>query len=115
MGGLYADRVMETTSTTGTNPFALSGPVTGYQSFSSKFSNGQSVRYMIQGGTEWEIGEGTYLSNVIYRDGRVHDSSNAGGFVSFSSGVKAIWCEVPAEAVADMGTTLAFRALLVMQ
>ena len=61
MGG-YADRVAETTTTTGTGMIALAGAVSDYQAFSSAFVDGDSVYYCIYGGTDWEVGRGSFFS-----------------------------------------------------
>ncbi len=43
--------------------FILGAPVSGYQSFASAISsltNGDTLRYVIEDGSDWEIGTGTY-------------------------------------------------------
>jgi hypothetical protein len=115
MAGLYADRVMETTTSVGTSSLVLGGAVAGYRDFGSAgLSADQRVRYVIAGGTEWEIGEGTVSSGSLYRV-NVFTSSNSNLLVNFSAGTKAIWVDVPADAIADIGTTLAARAGLIPQ
>lgn len=92
------NRVKETTTTTGTGAVSLGGAPSGYQAFSSTFSNGDDVYYCIEGGAEWEVGLGTYNSSgpTISRD-YVIASSNAGAAVSFSAGSKNVFCTVPGE------------------
>lgn len=106
---LYADRVQETTTTTGTGTVTLAGAVSGFRTFTSVFANNDRVVYVIVGGTEWEVGDGifttggTTLSRV-----NVRASSNAGALVNFSAGTKNAWSDVPADAVIDKGLAYVF-------
>ncbi len=61
MALVLKDRVKETSTTTGTGTFTLAGASTGFQSFSS-IGDGNTTYYAIalQGGSEWEVGIGTY-------------------------------------------------------
>jgi hypothetical protein len=94
------NRVKETTATTGTGNITLAGAATGYKAFSASFSNGDKVYYCIDGGSEWEVGYGTFNSGgpTISRD-VVLDSSNSGSLVNFSSGTKSVFCTLPGERV----------------
>lgn len=92
-----ADRVRDTTTTTGTGTITLSGtPPTGYQSFSA-VGNGNTTYYTINGGSQWEVGIGTYLGAgpTLSRD-TVLASSNSGSLVNFSAGTKDVFCDYPA-------------------
>ena len=108
------DRVNETSTTTGTGTFTLAGAVTGFQTFSA-IGNGNTTYYTIvlQGGTEWEVGLGTYTSSgtTLSRDTVL--SSSAGGTtkVNFSAGTKNVFCDYPApKAVYGDETDTAFEA-----
>lgn len=95
---LLKDRVLETTSTSGTGSFQLAGTKTGYRTFSSAFSSGDSVYYCITYGSEWEVGYGTLTTGspwTLSRDG-VLASSNSNAIVSFSAGIKEIFCTAAA-------------------
>lgn len=59
MALVLADRVQETTATTGTGTLTLGGAVAGYQSF-AVVGNGNSCFYTIVNGNAWEVGIGTY-------------------------------------------------------
>lgn len=98
MALVLADRVRETTTTTGTGTVTLGGAVTGFQSF-AVVGNGNTTYYTIagQGTSEWEVGIGTYTSvgTTLSRD-TVLASSNSGSLVSFSSGTKDVFVDYPA-------------------
>jgi hypothetical protein len=93
-----ADRVRDTTTTTGTGTITLSGtPPTGYQSFSA-VGNGNTTYYTINAGAQWEVGIGTYsgAGPTLSRD-TVLSSSNSGSLVNFSAGTKDVFVTYPAE------------------
>lgn len=91
---LVADRVKESTTTTGTGAITLGGAVTGFITFSSAFANPSTVYYAVTGATEWEVGIGTFTTTLT-RD-TVLASSNSGSAVNFSSGTKFVFSTVPA-------------------
>ena len=99
MALVLADRVQETTTTTGTGSVTLAGAVTGYQSF-AVIGNGNTTFYTIadQGGANWEVGIGTYSTTgpTLART-TVLASSNAGSLVTFTSGVKTVFVTYPSE------------------
>lgn len=98
MALVVADRVKETSTTTGTGAFTLDGAVTGYQAF-SVIGNGNTTYYAIVGqtGSEWEVGLGTYTSSgtSLSRD-TILSSSNGGTIVTFSAGTKDVFVTYPA-------------------
>jgi hypothetical protein len=100
MAFVIADRVRETTTTTGTGSVTLAGAYISFQSFSAAIGNGNSTYYTISNSTanEWEVGIGTYTSgtNSLSRT-TVLASSNAGSLVSFSAGTKDVFVTQPAE------------------
>jgi len=99
MALVVKDRVKETTTVTGTGTATLLGAATGFQSFSA-IGNANTTYYTISsnGGSEWEVGIGTYTSSgtTLSRD-TVLESSNSGSLVSFSAGTKDVYCVYPAE------------------
>jgi hypothetical protein len=93
---LVADRVQETSTTTGTGTLTLAGASTGFRTFTAAFGNGVSVYYVIAGGSEYEIGIGTTGAGTLSRD-TVLQSSNAGALVPLSAGLKDVFCAYVAE------------------
>lgn len=93
------DRVKETSTTTGTGTFTLAGAATGFQSFSA-IGNGNTTFYTIAlvGGSQWEVGIGTYTSSgtTLSRD-TILSSSNSGNAVNFSAGTKDVFVTYPSE------------------
>jgi hypothetical protein len=97
MALVLKDRVRETTTTTGTGTITLAGAVSGFQSFVN-IGNANTTYYTIAGGTEWEVGLGTYtLSSTTLSRDTVLESSNGGSLVNFSSGTKDVFVTYPAE------------------
>ena len=96
MALVLADRVQETTTTTGTGTVTLAGAVSGYQTFAA-VGDGNSTYYTIAGGAEWEVGIGTYTSSgTTLSRTTVISSSNSGSLVSFSAGTKNVSGTYPA-------------------
>ena len=94
------DRVQETTTSTGTGSVTLLGAVAGFQSF-SVVGNGNTTFYCIAdqgGGSNWEVGIGTYSTTgpTLART-TVLSSSNAGSLVNFTTGTKSVFVTYPSE------------------
>ena len=99
MALVVADRVKETTTTTGTGTVTLLGASTGFQSF-AVIGNANTTYYTIAGqtGSEWEVGIGTYTSSgTTLARTTVLASSNSGSLVNFSAGTKDVFVTYPAE------------------
>jgi hypothetical protein len=115
MALVLADRVKETTSTTGTGTITLLGASTGFQSFAA-VGNGNVTYYTIagQGTNEWEVGIGTYTSSgTTLSRTTVLASSNSGSLVNFSAGTKDVFVTYPAgKAVYGDATDTAYEAQL---
>ena len=96
MALVLADRVQETTNTTGTGTLTLAVAVTGYQSFNTAIGNGNTCYYTITNGTDWEVGVGTFTSSgtTLSRD-TVFSSSASGAKITVAAGA-AVFCSYPA-------------------
>lgn len=92
------DRVKETTTTTGTGNVTLAGAATGYRAFSAVMANNDTCLYVIEGGAEWEVGIGTFVSATpALARTTVLSSSNAGALVNFSAGTKNVFLTLSAD------------------
>jgi len=100
---LFADRVKDITTTTGTGSVTLSGvPPAGFQSFATAFgASPVFVSYCIadQLGGNWEVGKGTFNGTTTLTRDMVRGSSNAGALVNFEAGIKDVFVTAAAEDV----------------
>jgi len=99
MAFVTADRVLDSSTSTGTGAFVVSGtPAAGYRTFSAVMSVGDTCYYSIQGQTtsEWEVGLGTYSSTNTLTRTTIYSSSNSGSAVTFSAGTKNIFITMAA-------------------
>lgn len=90
-----ANRVKETSSTSGSGVIVLDGASTSYQSFSSVLSSGDTTYYTIVNSPNWEVGLGTYSSNTLSRD-TILSSSNSGDRITLF-GQSSVFIAYPSE------------------
>lgn len=96
-----ADRVKETTTTTGTGNITLAGAVAQFQSFNTAFGLNYQFTYCIvdANGTGWEVGEGHLSgSTTLVRD-TIRASTNSNAAISLSAGTHTIFGDHGADAV----------------
>jgi hypothetical protein len=99
MSLITADRVYETSTTTGTGAYTLAGAKgTTFQAFSAVAANNDTAYYAafdtVNGG--WEVGLGTWgTSNILTRT-TILKSSNANAAVSWVAGTRDVFLTTPA-------------------
>jgi len=97
MALVVADRVKETTDTTGTGAYTLDGAATGFQSFAT-IGNGNTCYYTCTDGTDYEVGIGTYTaSGTTLARTTILESSNSDAAVNWTSTGKDIFVVYPAD------------------
>ena len=100
MALVVKDRVKETTATTGTGTLTLAGALTGFQSFSSALSDGDTTYYAIfESSTgEFEVGLGTFTaSGTTLARTTILESSNSGSAINLTAGSAEVFITQPAE------------------
>jgi hypothetical protein len=111
-----ADRVFETSETTGAGNYDLDGAPIGFQPFAGALGANNLCPYFAEDGVNWEAGIGTVLTAPA-RLARTHvlASSNGGLAVNWGPGTKNVRCGMPAslaapralsKSVAGTGTTI---------
>ena len=101
MALVVADRVKESTATTGTGTVSLAGAETGFQTFVAGIGNSNTTYYAIVDGNtgDFEVGIGTVTDaspDTLSRD-TILQSSNSDSAVNFGSGTKSVFCTLPAD------------------
>lgn len=95
MAHITEDRILESSTTTGTGAFTLAGAITGFRTFAAVMAVNDTCWYAIwsvdANGTptgEFESGLGTYSATNTLTRTTVLESSNAGAAVTFTAGTK---------------------------
>lgn len=106
MAFVYADRVQETSTTTGTGTYNLAGVSgTEYQTFVAGIGTTNTCYYCATMDSDYEIGIGTVTDATPDTLARttILQSSNADAAVNWGAGTKTIFCTIPAVATWDIG------------
>lgn len=97
MPGYLFDRVCETSTTTGTGNFTLTGAIVGFQGFDAVGGGFTTFPYLIEAVDtngvptgDWEAGIGTNPSLETIERLTVTASSNSGSLVDFAAGTKRV-------------------------
>lgn len=111
---IFADRVKETSTTTGTGDITTAGAVTGFRTFSAAFGTNAFFNYCIEAvdGSgvptgDWEVGLGRLSAGTTLVRFRVYASSNANALVNFSAGTKYVFCVFSAQRGYTQGQAVA--------
>jgi hypothetical protein len=99
MALVVADRIKETSTTSGTGTLTLAGASAGFRSFAD-IGNGNTTYYSIvdsNAGT-WEVGIGTYTlsGTTLSRDTVLSNSSGTTAKINFSANSKDVFVTYPA-------------------
>jgi len=98
MALVLADRVQETSTTSGTGAFTLNGAVSGYQSFATGIGSGNTVYYAIYDATAFtfEIGLGTFTGpSTLTRTTVFTNSLGTTAFISFAGNTTSVFATYP--------------------
>jgi hypothetical protein len=108
MAHVRADRILETTTTTGTGAITVAGAVAGYSTLDSRLSTSDTFDYVIfavdGGGVPtgaWETGVGTYTGTDEFSRS-VRQSSNSDALVDFAAGTKHVAMTLTASELASI-------------
>lgn len=108
MAFAYADRVQETSTTTGTGTYNLAGAVTGFRGFVAGIGTTNTCHYCATDGTDWEVGVGTVTDAATDTLARttILASSNSNNAVNWGAGTKNIFCTIAAAKLAPNVQTM---------
>ena len=101
-----ANRAKVATSTTGTGTITLGAAEDGYQTFADAgVTDGDVVRYVIEDGSNWEIGTGTYTASGTTLTRTVLESSNSDAAINLSGSALVFISAAAQDIVPESGGT----------
>ncbi len=97
-----ANRVQETTTTSGTGTVTLNGAVPGFQDFVTGIGSGNTTYYTLYDPTtyEWEVGVGTFTSSgtdTLSRDTVLSNSLGTTAKINFAGNQTSVFVTYPTE------------------
>jgi len=100
---VLVNRAKVATSTTGTGTITLGSAEDGYQTFADAgVANGNVVRYIIEDGSNFEIGIGTYTASGTTLTRTVSESSNSNNAINLS-GSATVFVGATAQDLSPLG------------
>ena len=102
MALVVANRVQETSNSSGTGALSLAGAVLGYQTFASGIGNGNTTFYTLYDSVAnvWEAGIGTLTvgtPSLLARTTVLSNSSGTTSPLTLAGNTINVWCDYPAE------------------
>lgn len=88
----FGDRVQETTATTGTGALSLAGATDGHRGFVAEIGTGETCTYLLESGTDWEIGTGTVTDATPDTLSRTLIKSSTGALLVLAVGTHTVSC-----------------------
>lgn len=104
MTGMVADRVKETSTTTGTGNVTLAGAVTQFQTFNTAFGTNVYFYYCIVdgNGTAWEVGRGYLSASTTLVRSVVLASTNSNAAINLSANTHTVFNTISADLIEDI-------------
>jgi len=106
------NRAKMSTATTGTGTITLGTAEDSYQTFADAgVTDGDVVRYVIEDGSNWEIGTGTYTASGTTLTRTVSESNNADSAINLSGSAK-VFLTAAAEEIVQEADVIALAIAL---
>jgi hypothetical protein len=108
MALVHADRVKETSTTTGVGTYSLDGAAAGFRTFVAGVGTANRVVYCVTGGTDWEINEGVITDatpDTLTRAKLL--ASSTGSAISWAAGTRTLFAVDSASYFQSMIASLA--------
>lgn len=113
---VLANRVKVETSTLGTGPVSLGPAADGFQTFSAGgITDGDTVRYTIEAGSDWEIGSGVFSAATNTMTRNPTESSIGGDPLNLGGGAVVFLTATSEDIVTpDRATSIALALVIAL-